>query len=185
MAYKNRADLKAYNSTLDAVKENLVYVKRNYYPSISANAGYGFRDTNSTNSFNVGVNLSSSLNVMNQKYRVDAAKYQVDIAENSLNQLNQDIYFQVQNAYINMIELEKQIPLLAVKVRQTLENYELAEGRYYVGLGDYIQLQDAKVNYNNAQCSYIETIYKYNVARANLESVIALPQQVTVTLEGK
>lgn len=185
MAYKNRADLKAYNSTLDAVKENLIYVKRNYYPSISANAGYGFRDTNSTNSFNVGVNLSSSVNMMNQKYKVDAAKYQVDIAENSLNQLNQDIYFQVQNAYIDMIELEKQIPLLAVKVRQTLENYELAEGRYYVGLGDYIQLQDAKVNYNNAQCSYIETIYKYNVARANLESVIALPQPVTVTLEGK
>ena len=27
MAYKNRADLKAYNSTLDAVKENLVYVE--------------------------------------------------------------------------------------------------------------------------------------------------------------
>ena len=29
------------------------------------------------------------------------------------------------------------------------------------------------------------TIYNYNVARANLESVIALPQQVTKTLEGK
>lgn len=185
MAYKYRADLKAYNSTLDAVKENLVYVKRNYYPELSAQAGYGFRDTNRTNSFNVGVNLSSSVNIMNQKSRVDAAKLQVDIAQNSLNQLNQDIFFEVQNAYINMIELEKQIPLLAVKVRQTLENYELAEGRYYVGLGDYIQLQDAKVNYNNAQCSYIETIYKYNVARANLESVIALPQEVTIALEEK
>lgn len=185
MAYKNRADLKAYNSTLDAVKQNLLFVKRNYYPELSASAGYGFRNTNSTNSLNVGLNLSSSVNIMNQKYKVDAAKYQVDIAENSLNQLNQDIFFEVQNAYINMVELEKQIPLLAVKVRQTLENYELAEGRYYVGLGDYIQLQDAKVNYNNAQCSYIETIYKYNVARANLESVIAIPQQVTVTLEGK
>lgn len=185
MAYKNRADLKAYNSTLDAVKQNLLFVKRNYYPELSASAGYGFRNTNSTNSLNVGLNLSSSVNIMNQKYKVDAAKYQVDIAENSLNQLNQDIFFEVQNAYINMVELEKQIPLLAIKVRQTLENYELAEGRYYVGLGDYIQLQDAKVNYNNAQCSYIETIYKYNVARANLESVIAMPQQVTVTLEGK
>jgi outer membrane protein TolC len=185
MAYKNRADLKAYNSTLDAVKQNLLYTKRNYYPELSASTGYGYRDTNATNSFNVGVNLSSSVNIMNQKAKVDAAKYQVDIAENSLNQLNKDIYFEVQNAYIDMIELEKQIPLLAVKVRQTLENYELAEGRYYVGLGDYIQLQDAKVNYNNAQCSYIETIYKYNVARANLESVIALPQEVTMTLEGK
>ncbi len=185
MAYKYRADLKAYTSTLDAVKENLLFVKRNYYPELSAKAGYGFRDTNSTNSFNVGVNLSSSVNIMNQKSRVDAAKLQVDIAENTLNQLNQDIFFEVQNAYVNMIELEKQIPLLGVKVRQTLENYELAEGRYYVGLGDYIQLQDAKVNYNNAQCSYIETIYKYNVARANLESVMALPQEVSITLEGK
>ena len=185
MAYKNRADLKAYSSTLDAVKENLLYVKRNYYPELSATAGYGFRDTNRTSSINVGVNLSSSVNIMNQKAKVDAAKLQVDLAQNSLNQLNQDIYFEVQNAYIDMIELEKQIPLLAVKVRQTFENYELAEGRYYVGLGDYIQLQDAKVNYNNAQTSYIETIYKYNVARANLESVIALPQDVTITLEGK
>ncbi len=184
IAYENRADLKAYNSTLDAVKENLIFVKRNYYPELSATAGYGFRNTNSTNSFNVGVNLASSVNIMNQKSQVDAAKYQVSIAENSLNQLNKDIYFEVQNAYINMIEIEKQIPLLAVKVRQTLENFELAEGRYYVGLGDYIQLQDAKVNYNNAQRSYIETIYRYNVARANLESAIALPQDVTVTLEG-
>ena len=185
MAYENRADLKAYNSTLDAVEENLLYVKRNYYPEVSAQAGYGYRDTNRTNSFNLGINVSSSVNIMAQKAKVDAAELQVDIAENALNQLNQDIYFEVQNAYINMIELEKQIPLLGVKVRQTKENYELAEGRYYVGLGDYIQLQDAKVNYNNAQCSFIETIYKYNVARANLESVIAYPQEVTTTLEDK
>lgn len=185
MAYKNRADLKAYTSTLDAVKENLLYVKRNYYPSISASTGYGFRDTDRTNSFNVGVNLTGSLNIMNQKSRVDAAKSQVAIAENTLNQLNQDIYYEVQSAYINMIELEKQIPLTAVKVRQTLENYELAEGRYYVGLGDYIELQDAKVNYNTAQRSYIETIYRYNVARATLESVIAMPQRVTITIDDE
>ena len=185
MAYENRADLKAFNSTLDAVKQNLIYTKRNYYPNLSASAGYGFRDAQNTNSFNVGVNLSSSVNIMNQKAMVDAAKYQVDIAQNSLDKINQDIFFEVQNAYVDMINLEKQIPLAQVKVRQTYENYELAEGRYYVGLGDYIQLQDAKVNYNNAQCSYIETIYRYNVARANLESVIALQQEVTITLEDK
>ena len=45
---------------------------------------------------------------------------------------------------------------------QTLENFELADGRYAVGLGDYIQLQDAKVNYNNAQVSYVQTVYNYN-----------------------
>jgi len=185
IAEKNRADLKAYIATRDAMKANLLYTKRNYYPEISATAGYGFRNTDTTNSLNVGVNLSSSLNILNHTNQVDIAKYHLEIAQNSLEQLQKDVYFDVQNAYIDMIELEKQIPLQGVKVRQTLENYELAEGRYYVGLGDYIELQDAKVNYNNAQHSYIETIYNYNVARANLESVIALPQKVTLTLEEK
>lgn len=188
IAKKNRADLKAYENTLSAMEENLKYIKRNYYPSINANAGYALRDSNnsySSNSLSAGVGISSSLNIMAQKNQVEAGKYQVQIAQNTLEQLEKDIYFQVQNAYINMVQTEKQIPLQAVKVRQTRENYELAEGRYYVGLGDYIELQNAKINYNNAQHSYVATIYNYNVARANLENVIALPQKVTKTLEGK
>ena len=174
MAKKNRADLKAYRSTVDAIAENLLFIKRNFYPSITANAGYGLR-----------VNLSSSLNIMAQKNKVDAGKYHLDIAKTTLQKLEDDIYFQVQNAYVNVIQLAKQIPLQAVKVRQTRENYELAEGRYYVGLSDYLELQTAKLNYNNAQHSYINAIYLYNVALANLESVISYPQKVTKTLEVK
>lgn len=183
IAYKNRPDLKAYDSTLKAMEENLLYIKREYYPEISAKAGYGFRDLNSTNSFNVGINLSSSVNIMGKKYQIDSGKLQVSLAQNEIDLLKQNVYFELQNAYVNMIELEKQVPLLAVKVRQTLENFELADGRYSVGLGDYIQLQDAKVQYNNAQHSYVETIYKYNVARANLEKAMALPQDITITIE--
>ena len=93
------------------------------------------------------------------------------------------MYFDIQAAYVDMIQLEKQIPLLETKVRQTLENLELADGRYAVGLGDYIQLQDARVNYNNAQSSYVQTVYNYNVARATLERAIALPQENTLTVE--
>ncbi len=188
MAKKNRADLKAYKSTVDAIDENLLFIKRNFYPSITANAGYGLRDSSTaatSNTVNVGVNLSSSLNIMAQKNRVDAGKYHLDIAKITLQKLDDDIYFQVQNAYINVVQLAKQIPLQAVKVRQTRENYELAEGRYYVGLSDYLELQTAKLNYNNAQHSYINSIYLYNVALANLESVIAYPQKVTKALEVK
>ena len=183
LAYKNRPDLKVYDASLNAMKEALKYTKREYLPEISATAGYGYRDQYNTNSFNVGINLSSSVNIKGQKHRIDNAKLQVELAETEIDQAKQDIYFEVQNLYITMIQLEKQIPLLAVKVKQTLENFELADGRYAVGLGDYIQLQDAKVNYNNAQVSYVQTVYNYNVARANLEKAIALPQSITTTIE--
>ena len=185
LAYKNRPDLKAYDATLSAMKESLKYTKREYLPEISATAGYGYRDQYNTNSFNVGINLSSSVNIKGQKHKIDNAKIQVEMAENEIELAKQDIYFEVQNLYINMAQLEKQIPLLAVKVKQTLENFELADGRYAVGLGDYIELQDAKVNYNNAQVSYVQTVYNYNVARANLEKAIALPQEITTSIEDK
>ena len=185
IAYENRPDLKAYEATLKAMKEQLLYIKREYYPEITARAGYGYRDTNSTNTMNVGINLTSSLNIMGKKYEIDSGKLQVELAQNEIDLLKQNIYFEVQNAYINMIELEKQVPLLAVKVKQTLENFELADGRYFVGLGDYIELQDAKVQYNRAQHTYVEAIYKYHVARANLEKLIALPQNVKISVEDK
>ena len=185
IAKENRPDLKAYDATLNAMKQSLLAVKREYYPELSGSAGYGFRDTNSQNSFTLGVSLKTNVNIMGQKNKIDAAKIQVDIAENEIDLLKQDIYFEVQAAYIDMIQLEKQIPLLAVKVKQTLENLELADGRYFVGIGDYIQLQDAKVNYNNAQQEYVKAVYEYNVARAKLEQAIALKPDVKISIEDK
>ena len=54
------------------------------------------------------------------------------------------------------------------KVKATLENFELADGRYSVGLNNYVELQDALTNYNNAQLSYVEAVFNYNVARETL-----------------
>ena len=174
-AYKNRPDLKAYDATLNAMEESLKYVRREYYPQIGVQAGYGFRDESNTNSFNVAINLSSNVNILAKKYEIDNAKIQTVIAKTDIELARENIFFEVQNYYINMIELEKQVPLLAIKVKQTFENYKLADGRYSVGLGDFIELQDAINNYNNAQLSYIEAIYNYNVAKANLEKSIAKP----------
>ena len=48
----------------------------------------------------------------------------------------------------------------------------LADGRYAVGVGDFIQLQDAKQNYNKAQQEYVASVLQYNVARAALEKAM-------------
>ena len=183
LALKNRPDLKAYEATLEAMKQALNYIKREYLPDITGSIGYGFRDHVRTNSLNASVGMQTSVNIAQEKFKIDNGKLQVDLAKNDIDLLKQNIYFDIQNAYINMVQLEKQIPLMAVKVRQTRENFELADGRYAVGLGDYIELQDAKQNYNTAQNTYVQTVYNYSVARANLERLIALPQEITITVE--
>ena len=173
-AYDNRYDLKSLEATKKAIQQALLYTKREYYPEIVGSIGYGYRDTRITdsNSFEIGVEISSSLNPFQTKHKIDRAKLQVQIAQNNIDEFKQDLYFDIQKTYVDMLSLEKQIPLNEVKVRQTLENLELADGRYEVGLGDFIQVQDAKVNYNNAQNTYIKTIFNYNVSRATLEREI-------------
>ena len=183
LAVDNRPDLKAYESTLKAMEQALSYTKREYLPELVGTVGYGYRDHSRTNSFNASVGLQTSINIAQEKFKIDNSKLQVELAKNDIDLLKQNIYFEVQNAYINMVQLEKEIPLMAVKVRQTRENFELADGRYAVGLGDYIELQDAKQNYNTAQNSYVQAVYNYNVARANLERLIAIPQEITITVE--
>lgn len=174
-AYKNRPDLLSMQATKDAVNEALKYSKKAYLPDITGSVGYNWGNNNyySTNSISLGAYLSmSNLNIMDTNLKIKESKAQFEVAEQNVEMIKKNIYFDVQNCYINMIQLEKNIPLLQTKVRQTLENYELADARYEVGLGNFIELQDAKENYNNAQRDYVQTIYKYNVALTDLHTAM-------------
>lgn len=177
-AYDNRFDLKSMDATKKAMEQALLYVKREYYPELSAGVGYGYMKnlTSDNGSFDISVDLSSSLNPMQTKHKIDNAKIQVEMVENDINELKQNVYFEIQKTYIEMVAMESQIPLNEVKVRQTLENLALADGRYEVGLGDFIELQDEKVIYNIAQHTYVKTIFNYNVSKATLEKEIALDE---------
>ncbi len=175
IAYKNRPDLLSMEATKDAVNEALKYTKKEYFPDLTGSVGYNWQNNSyySSNGVSIGAYLSTNnLNFMETKLRIKESKAELEIAKKNVDSIKQKIYFEVQSAYINMIQLEKNIPLMQTKVKQTLENYELADARYEVGLGNFIELQDAKENYNNAQRDYVQTIYKYNIALTDLETAM-------------
>lgn len=175
-AYEHRHDLKALEASKKAMEEELKYIKRQYYPSLTGQLGYTYANTKnySNNNYSIGVNLNTSFNIKQIKHEIDNAKIQVDYVESQIGSMKLSIFCEVQDAYITAVQLEKQIPLMEVKVQQALENLELSEGRYEVGIGDFIELQDAKVNYNNACNEYVTLVYNYNLARADLERKMCL-----------
>lgn len=167
-AYENRPDLKSLKMIVRAQEESLKQVKRSWAPEITAGAGYNLR--NSDGQSNTGFTASAGLdfpmiNIMDIKYRIDEGKSYLDIAKDNVDLSEKNINFEVQKYYLAMRRLEKTIPLMADKVRQTLENFELADGRYAVGLNNFIELQDAQTNYNNAQLAFVQSVFDYNVAR--------------------
>ena len=175
LAREHRPDLRSYIAARDALKKELTYQKIQYLPDLKARGGYGLNATgNVTNSFNIQGTLDfPPINVMDIKYKIDEAKARLEAADSQVFQLEKDIYHSVQKAYVNMVQYEKKIPLTEVAVRHTYENLELAMGRYEVGLGNFLEVQDAIVNYNQAQESYVKLIFDYNVSVAKLELEIA------------
>lgn len=171
-AYANRPDLKSLELVVNAAEESLNAVRKAYAPSVNASLGYSFQKNNNYSTRNLGVYAGIDLptiNAMGIKNQIEEATSYVGIAKENVDLSKKNIYFEVQNYYVNMKLLEKRIPLMSQKVAQTLENFELADGRYTVGLGNFIELQEAQTNYNNAQLAFVESIYNYNKARFYLE----------------
>lgn len=176
-AYANRPDLKSMELVEKASEESLKAIKRSYMPAVNGSAGYSMASYSDYNANTVGAYVGVNLptvNAMSIKCQIDAGKSYLDIAVNNVNMLKQNIYFQVQTYYIDMKQLEKRIPLMSQKVEQSLENFELADGRYAVGVGNYLELQTAQTNYNNAQLAFVQAVFDYNQARYYLTRAMGI-----------
>ncbi len=171
IAYDNSPDLNVLISTKHAMEQNLLYIKRTYLPDLTANAGYGFNNSNQTtnNSFKVGVNLSSSVNLMELKHSIKGAGAQLSAADNEIELFKKDLYFEVKKALNNVDKYQNQIPTAKMEVEQSLENLHLVEEQYKSNQLNYVALQDARKDYNNALTKYIETMYDYNVSLIQVE----------------
>lgn len=170
-AYEFRPDYKSAQLVVKAQEESLKAIKRSYYPALNANAQYSlnaYRNYNS-NMFGIYGGLDfPTVNGMNIKYQIDQGKALLDRAVDNVDLIKKNIYFAVQKDYVTMKQYEKTIPLKSQRVAQSLENFELADGRYAVGLGNYIELQTALTDYNNAQLDFVTAVFNYNYARFTL-----------------
>ncbi len=170
-ALENRPDLKSIRMVEKVQEESLKAIKRQYAPELTADLTYSYTKNESTytSPLQVGATLGvGSLNPYQIHYQIKEGEAYLDIAKHNVNIAKSDIYWEVQANYVTMRQLERKIPLMNQKVKATLENFELADGRYSVGLSNYVELQDALTNYNNAQLSFVQAVFEYNVARENL-----------------
>jgi outer membrane protein TolC len=152
-------------------EESLKVIKKQYMPEITGDLTWGYTKTDSNYSSPLQMEASIGLGSINPygiHYQIKEGESMLDIAYHNVNIAKTDIFWEVQTNYVNMRQLERKIPLLNSKVKATLENFELADGRYSVGLNNYVELQDALTNYNNSQLNFVETVFNYNVARETL-----------------
>lgn len=170
-----RPELKLAELKVESANQTLKLVKKSYFPTISVEGQFqvGGKSWTSNHGYNLGGYLNfPTINGMLIKNEIQEARYlydkQLATAKNTQNQ----IYLEIQNAFLTLTEKQNQMPVALLQVKQAKENYELSYGRYRVGEANPTELKDAQINYQQAQLSYYSALYQYNSAKAQLEKSI-------------
>ncbi len=160
-----------------AAAENLKGVKRMYNPDIDLDLGYNLKNTNIavSNGFNAGIKFGfGSVNAMLLKTKIDEAKANLAMAKNDTETYLIDNEWDIRDKIGWMKKFPNEINIKLDQIERSLEYLQLADGRYTVGTGNFIELQKAANEYYKAQLEYVDIISEYNQVLAMLNKSIGI-----------
>lgn len=175
IAKEHRPRLKMAEQRIKIADETVKFAKKNYMPKLQGSAMYGRGGNrfNGDSGWNMGIFLQLPVtNAYLTAKQVEEARALYDKEVADTEKIKQDVYFEVQKSYYNLLEASKAIPVAEDGVKKAKESYDLASGRYKVGFGDFLELKDAEVSYENSQLDYYKALHSYNKSLAEFERVI-------------
>jgi len=171
IAYENSPDLQVLIAEKGAMQESLNYIKKTYLPDLTGTAGYGYNNIlhGTNNSLKVGVNLNSSVNLMELRHNIKGADAHLKYADEEINRFKQDLFFELKRAFNNVEKSEEKIKISLNEVDNALKTYEKVFEKYKGKELNYLNIQAAKTDYINAINEYIKSLYEYNISLIQVE----------------
>ena len=175
-AYANRPDVLSARTGVKISQIKLNRAKAGFFPTFSFSAGFGksgddFRLDNEETKLMASVEFPI-FNAFKTYHNYKQAKLSMASTLNSNRSLLNDVFLEVQSAYIKMQEAAESIPVAEVNAEKAKENLDLSRGRYNEGIGDIIELKDAEVAYTDAELSLLTARYDYASAVAELKQAM-------------
>ena len=152
---------------------SLKIAKAAYLPRLNSSGGFGYGDNHpALEDFSWSWGLTLQFDIFTSGERAGAvqeAKQRLVSLVASRDRLWQNIYLEVQDAFLKLEESRKRIIVLEKTLDSARENFALAQGRYEVGLSDNLEFNDARLSLQKAKINLISAILDYQIARARLE----------------
>ncbi len=186
IAFDARPELKSLEAQKRAADQLLAVARRNHLPDIIFDATYGRRHV-SNDSEKVGnqtilldtfplkpvyqVQLTFAIPIFDgfrTTNRVQETLHNYNNIAAQEEDRKQQIALEVEQSYLRVVETQERIKATESAAKAAKENLDLARGRYEVGVGSIIEITDAENLYTDAQTTYIQAIYNYKIADAQL-----------------
>ncbi len=179
-AYDQRPEILRIRAQERAQEANIKLQQASYYPTLSGNAQYLVRAHHpSWEPYYWDTFLGATLSVpifsgFLSPNLVSEARAVLRNLQAQEESTRQGIRLEAEQAFLNQKLAIEQIDVTQKAVEQAKENYALASGRYQVGVGSPLEITDAEVQLANARANYIQAIYNYKRADAQIEKAMGI-----------
>jgi outer membrane protein len=175
-AVELRPDLQMLEAEVRAAGAQIVQARSDYFPTVSATAGYNAMGTGlpAANNFDAGIMVTWPIfNGFQTEHEVEEARLRRRAMEEAVRDLELQIDLQVKSAYLDLQTSLQRIHESELTLAASAGQLELAEKRYNAGLGNIIELTDAERFYSQDDASYVDALYMYSVDTAALHRATA------------
>lgn len=174
-ALQHRPEIASLKDRIKAAEAQLMAATSGYWPTVSANGGYGWASTEFPlkDYWMAGVSLKweifSGFRTRGKERESEAtlAKLKADLRKMEL-----EVNREVLKAFIGVNESNETIKTARIALREAKENMELAEGRYRTGVGDAIEFADAEMALTVAKNDLVDSTYEYLQDLSRLEYAV-------------
>jgi outer membrane protein len=176
VALENRTELRALQARIRAAEATLTLAKRNFLPSLSADANWNYRGQELPYAPNWVVGALLTVPVLNPPLfsQVDEAAANLAGAQADEEITAQNVVLEVQQSFVDLVSARERIRTSEVLLTQARENLDLAQGRYQVGVGPLIDVTDAELALTQAESENIQAMVDLKLSEARLRKAMGL-----------
>lgn len=178
-AYDQRPEIAQIKARQRAQEGTIKLAESGYYPTLSGNASYTYRTGDFNKDyywdwfFGASINfpIFSGFSTPNQIAEGKATLRNL-LAQEEIVKLA--IRLEGEQAYLGLREADERTRVTERTIGQAQENFELASGRYQVGVGFPLEVTDAEVLLANARANYIQALADYRIAEARIDKAMGM-----------
>lgn len=187
-AFNIRPELLSFQAQMRAQDQVIATNRRGHLPDLLADANYShrtkpdFSNSRASDAFHFQPSWQAQLTLnipifdgFRTTNRVEESVRNYYAIKSQAEQQRQQVALEVEQSYANVGSAQERIKATRAAEQAARENLELANGRYQVGVGSIIEVTDAQALYVSAEVDYVNSLYNYKIAEAQLLRAVGTP----------
>ncbi len=200
IALENNYGVKIANNNVEIAKNNSSIYNSRYLPTVSANAGANYNNSNreieadgqdpldingaETKTYNASINVNYTLfDGLGRKYNYEQLKETYNLSELQARETIENMYLQLFTVYFQIARLSENTKNLQEALEVSKERLKRANYQYEYGQSTKLELLNAEVDVNNDSIILINTKQQFSNSKRNLNIVLGIQKKVNYDVE--